>query len=263
MSTPGKQQPCGKQLEIKAAIPAWKRMLDCALIVFLSPAWALLMLAIAFLVRLVSSGPIFFRQERVGYRGRHFICLKFRTMFVGADTAAHKTHLERLMSDNIPMVKMDAHGDPRLIPFGRLLRSSGLDELPQIFNVLRGEMSLVGPRPCLPYEFVRYTKEQKKRFETVPGLTGLWQVSGKNRTTFVEMNQLDIQYVERRSFWLDLKIILKTIPMLCLEMCNALRRTRVPAAEVQPSESDQTAVSRAEAETDFPAVIRSDGTEIN
>ena len=252
MSTPGNQQSCGEQLEIEAAIPAWKRVLDCTLISLFSPAWALLMLAIAALVRLVSSGPILFRQERVGYRGRHFVCLKFRTMFVGADTAAHKTHLDRLMSDNVPMVKMDAHGDPRLIPFGRLLRSSGLDELPQIFNVLRGEMSLVGPRPCMPYEYARYTKEQKRRFETAPGLTGLWQVSGKNQTTFVEMNQLDIQYVTQRSLWLDIKIILKTLPVIGLQMWDMLWKSKTSTAEVQSSEDDESAVSNADAPTNFP-----------
>lgn len=252
MSTPGKQHSCDEQLEIEAAIPGWKRVLDCALIVFFLPAWALLMLAIAALVRLVSSGPILFRQQRVGYRGSHFVCLKFRTMFVGADTAAHKTHLDRLMSDNVPMVKMDANGDPRLIPFGRLLRSSGLDELPQIFNVLRGEMSLVGPRPCVPYEYARYTKDQKKRFETAPGLTGLWQVSGKNRTTFVEMNQLDIQYVKRRSLWLDIKIIIKTLPVLGLQMWDMIWKSKASISRVQPSEGDDSAVSRAEAPTNFP-----------
>lgn len=252
MSTPGKQQSCGKQLDTERAIPVWKRALDCLLIVLFSPAWAVLMLAIAALVRLVSSGPVLFKQERVGYRGHLFVCLKFRTMFVGADTVAHKTHLDRLMSDNVPMVKMDTHGDPRLIPFGRLLRSSGLDELPQIFNVLRGEMSLVGPRPCVPYEYARYTDEQKKRFETAPGLTGLWQVSGKNRTTFVEMNQLDIQYVRRRSLWLDIGIISKTLPVLGLQMWDMHRKSKGSKAKVQPSEGDESAVSRAEARTNFP-----------
>lgn len=263
MRTPRKQQTCCKGLEIKAAIPRWKRALDCTVIVLFLPAWALLMLAIAVLVRLVSSGPILFRQERVGYRGGHFICLKFRTMFVGADTVAHKTHLERLMSDNVPMVKMDAHGDPRLIPFGRLLRSSGLDELPQIFNVLRGDMSLVGPRPCVPYEYARYTNEQKERFETAPGLTGLWQVSGKNRTTFVEMNQLDIQYVRQRSLWLDIKIVVKTLPVLGHQMCEMLRKSKRSTARIQPSEHDESAVSGAEVPNKFSSVIPSDRSEMN
>ncbi len=105
------------------------------------------------------------------------------------------------------MVKLDAHGDSRIIPFGLLLRSSGLDELPQFINVLRGEMSVVGPRPCLGYECDHYLPWQRERFNTLPGLTGLWQVSGKNRTTFVEMMQMDIQYARNKTLWLDLTII--------------------------------------------------------
>ena len=105
-----------------------------------------------------------------------------------------------------------------LIPFGRLLRAAGLDELPQLINVLRGEMSLVGPRPCLPGEYDRYLPWQRERFRTLPGLTGLWQVSGKNRTTFNEMIDFDIQYVRTQSPWLDLKIMLKTIPVVMVEV---------------------------------------------
>jgi lipopolysaccharide/colanic/teichoic acid biosynthesis glycosyltransferase len=108
------------------------------------------------------------------------------------------------------MVKLDAQRDPRLIPLGAFLRSSGLDELPQLLNVLRGEMSLVGPRPCIPYEYELYDAWQRRRFEAVPGLTGLWQVSGKNQTTFPEMIALDIRYAETCSLWLDLEIILRT-----------------------------------------------------
>ena len=116
------------------------------------------------------------------------------------------------------MKKMDVHGDPRMIPGGRLLRVSGLDELPQIINVLQGDMSLVGPRPCIPYEYEKYLPWQRERFDTLPGLTGLWQVSGKNRTTFIEMMHLDIEYVRNKTLWLDLKIIAKTIPALIVQM---------------------------------------------
>jgi len=128
-----------------------------------------------------------------------------------------------LISSNLPMAKMDLHGDPRLIPGGWWLRASGLDELPQIINVLRGDMSLIGPRPCLPYEYDRYLPWQKERFNTLPGLTGLWQVSGKNTTTFDEMMHLDIQYVRNKSLWLDLKILLMTVPTVIIEIKNTRR----------------------------------------
>ena len=206
--------------------PGWKRALDITVILLAILLLVPLMLLIAVFIRIVSSGPIIFKQERIGYLGRRFTCFKFRTMFAGADTTVHQGHLNRLMNSDVPMVKMDAQGDPRLIPFGLMLRSSGLDELPQIFNVLRGEMSLVGPRPCLPYEYESYLPWQKERFGTVPGLTGLWQVSGKNRTTFAEMIKLDITYVRNRTLWLDLKIILKTIPALIGQVQDTRKRRK-------------------------------------
>jgi hypothetical protein len=144
-------------------------------------------------------------------------------MFVDADTTTHQGHLHQLMNSNAPMMKMDSKGDPRIIPFGVLLRASGLDELSQLINVLRGEMSLVGPRPCLPYEYGQYLPWQKERFETVPGLTGLWQVSGKNKTTFVEMIQFDVKYAKNKTLWWDLKIILMTVPALVIQMLETLQ----------------------------------------
>jgi lipopolysaccharide/colanic/teichoic acid biosynthesis glycosyltransferase len=125
------------------------------------------------------------------------------------------------MEKDCPMTKLDAAGDPRLIAGGRFLRASGLDELPQIFNVLRGEMSLVGPRPCLPHEFERYGVWQRERVNAPPGLTGYWQVNGKNKTTFSEMIAMDIFYARNMSVWLDLKIILKTIPALIEQMLES------------------------------------------
>jgi len=121
---------------VLSRIPGWKRALDIFLIVAAMPLLVPLGLMIAVVVRVVSAGPVLFKQERVGYRGGRFMCYKFRTMFVNADTAVHQGHLNHLMSANVPMVKMDAQGDPRVIPFGPLLRSSGLDELPQLINVL-------------------------------------------------------------------------------------------------------------------------------
>jgi lipopolysaccharide/colanic/teichoic acid biosynthesis glycosyltransferase len=198
--------------------PTWKRVLDVTLILLASPLLVPLMALIALVIRLVSPGPVLFRQERIGFRGQRFTCFKFRTMVVDADPALHQGHLQELLRSDKPMVKIDVKGDPRVIRFGRLLRASGLDELPQIFNVLRGEMSLVGPRPCTPYEFEQYLPWQKERFNAMPGLTGLWQVSGKNRTTFNEMIRLDIQYARTASLGLDLKIILKTVPALIMQM---------------------------------------------
>jgi lipopolysaccharide/colanic/teichoic acid biosynthesis glycosyltransferase len=195
-------------------IPLWKRALDIACIVAAAPAWIPLGLLIGALIKVVSPGPIFFRQERVGYLGRRFGCLKFRTMAVNADTSVHEGHLEQLMNSNCPMTKLDKAGDARLIPSGLFLRTLGLDELPQLLNVLKGEMSLVGPRPCLPYEYEKYSPRHRERCATVPGLTGLWQTSGKNKTTFEEMINLDVYYAKNRSLVMDLKIIALTIPAL-------------------------------------------------
>jgi lipopolysaccharide/colanic/teichoic acid biosynthesis glycosyltransferase len=203
-----------------------------------------LMMLIGMLIRIVSAGPVLFKQERIGYLGERFLCFKFRTMFVGADTNIHQGHLNHLMNSDTPMVKMDSHGDPRIIPFGRLLRASGLDELPQLINVLRGEMSLVGPRPCVSYEYEKYLPWQRERFNTVPGLTGLWQVSGKNRTTFTEMIQLDIKYARTKTLWLDLKIILKTIPALVIQVWDT-RIKRKPAGRPANIVSRQAAFSTA------------------
>jgi lipopolysaccharide/colanic/teichoic acid biosynthesis glycosyltransferase len=207
----------------------WKRTLDALLILLALPFLIPLALLVALLIRSGSREPVLFRQERVGYQGRRFMCFKFRTMFVDANTATHQGHLHQLMNSNTPMMKMDSRGDPRIIPFGLFLRASGLDELPQLINVLRGEMSLVGPRPCLPYEYEKYLPWQKERFGTVPGLTGLWQVSGKNKTTFVEMIQLDIKYAKNKTLWWDLKIILMTIPVLIIQMLET-HQTRIASS---------------------------------
>ena len=137
-------------------IPRWKRILDIACIVLGLPFWLPITIAVMAFVRLASPGPIFYRQERVGYRQRRFMLFKFRTMHVNADTGTHKEYFAQLIREDCPMAKLDASGDSRLITGARFLRASGLDELPQIFNVLRGEMSLVGPRPCLPNEFEHY-----------------------------------------------------------------------------------------------------------
>lgn len=212
----------------------WKRTLDVLLVLLALPFLIPLALLVALLIRSGSRGPVLFRQERVGYRGRQFTCFKFRTMFVDADTTAHQGHLYQLMNSDTPMQKMDSKVDSRIIPFGLWLRASGLDELPQLINVLWGEMSLVGPRPCLPYEFDEYLPWQKERFGAVPGLTGLWQVSGKNKTTFVEMIHLDIRYAKNRNVWLDFKIILMTIPALIIQMLESRQARKLSSSPILP-----------------------------
>jgi lipopolysaccharide/colanic/teichoic acid biosynthesis glycosyltransferase len=221
-------------------LPAWKRALDIVLILIALPLVGPVMLFITLLIRVVSPGPVLFKQERVGFLGRRFMCFKFRTMVVNAETQGHQNYLNHLMNTDTPMVKLDSKGDPRVIKFGSLLRSSGLDELPQLINVLRGDMSLVGPRPCLPYEYENYLPWQRARFNAAPGLTGLWQVSGKNRTTFVEMINYDIRYSQEKSLWLDLKIISKTVPALVVQMRDnrAARKsanTPAPAPAAAPA----------------------------
>src|SRR5664279_1184125 len=217
--------------EPTTGLPGWKRLLDLALIVVAAPGWLILGLGVALAVICGSRGPVFFRQRRVGYKGREFNCYKFRTMQVDAEARTHRDHFRNLMDTDVPMTKLDARRDPRLVPLGSLLRVTGLDELPQLVNVLRGDMSLVGPRPCIPYEYELYKPWQRRRFDAVPGLTGLWQVSGKNRTTFNEMIRLDIEYSERLSLWLDLQIILRTLPALWQQCLDSRTLKRKPAEE--------------------------------
>jgi len=223
-------------------VPRWKRVLDLVCVLIAAPALFPLGLLVALLIKLVSPGPAFFKQTRVGYRRQHFQIWKFRTMAVNVDTRVHEAHLARLIKSDQPMVKLDAGGDPRLIPFGSWLRSLGLDELPQILNVLRGEMSLVGPRPCVPYECEGYQPRHYGRFETLPGLTGLWQVNGKNRTTFEEMMEWDLRYVQERSLLLDLKIIAMTIPAILAQVQDTKRRpTILPrTAFIKAAAAEQT-----------------------
>ncbi len=195
-------------------IPSWKRVLDLLFVLLASPIWLPLMLLLMLVVRLSSAGPIFYCQERVGYRGKRFMIYKLRTMKIDADTETHESHFERLMREGLPMTKLDVAGDPRIITCGRLLRAAGLDELPQIFNIMRGEMSVVGPRPCTVREFHAYLPWQQARVNALPGLTGYWQVNGKNRTTFNQMIEMDIFYAEHLSLGLDMKIIVKTFSVL-------------------------------------------------
>lgn len=201
--------------------PRWKRVMDIFFSLLLLILAAPLMLVIAALIKVVSPrGSVLFRQERIGFLGNRFTCYKFRSMHVDSEETSHQKHLRHLMQSDTPMTKLDAKRDPRVIPMGRLLRASGLDELPQLFNVLHGDMSLIGPRPCLNYEYESFQRWHKMRFHTMPGLTGLWQVSGKNRTTFTEMMRLDVSYAQRHSFRKDLKILAMTVPAVMKQVAD-------------------------------------------
>jgi lipopolysaccharide/colanic/teichoic acid biosynthesis glycosyltransferase len=201
-------------------------VLDISCILLSLPVTLPLMLALAAWVKFVSRGPALFKQERIGRNGRPFTLYKFRSMRVDADTGRHHKHFRNLVRTDTPMVKLDLLCDSRLIPGGCFLRSAGLDELPQLFNVLRGEMSLVGPRPCLPEEFRFFTPAQRMRFEVLPGLTGLWQVEGKGVSTFSEMNSMDAAYVRLSSVPLDLRLMVRTPFALIRQLAQVLRQRR-------------------------------------
>jgi len=225
-------QPCSAK-EFAAALPKWKRLIDLLVVALLFPLWLPVMTLVALWVAITSPGPIFYRQPRIGFKGSRFMLIKFRTMKVNAETHVHEAYLEHLIVSDRPMIKLDAT-DPRLILGGRFLRAIGLDELPQIFNVLRGEMSLVGPRPCTVTEFERYAPEQRARVNALPGLTGLWQVNGKNKTTFREMIEMDIFYSRNISLSLDLKIILRTVPAIIGQLSDSARPLPEPSAQSSP-----------------------------
>lgn len=196
----------------RSGCPGWKRCLDVMIVLLGLPIVLPVMLLVGLIIKLVSNGPVFFRQERIGYSGKAFKVWKFRTMHVDADQKLHEEHVSRLIAQNLPLTKLDAKGDKRLIPFGAVLRASCLDEVPQLINVLMGEMSLVGPRPCMEYEYNQLLPWHKQRFETPPGMTGLWQVKRSSETSFLQMMQMDLQYVANRTLWLDLSILLETVP---------------------------------------------------
>jgi exopolysaccharide biosynthesis polyprenyl glycosylphosphotransferase len=197
-----------KEVAITGWNLAFKRasdlVLSLAVLTFLSP----LLLLISVAIKLDSPGPILFKQVRMGKGGRRFTCYKFRSMRQGAE----EERPQLADRDEVVGPTFKIRHDPRCTRVGRLLRRTSLDELPQFYNVLRGEMSVVGPRPAIPAEVEQYQEWHRKRLEVSPGITGLWQVSGRSQLTFDEMCLLDIYYLENWSPLLDLKIALKTIP---------------------------------------------------
>ena len=189
-----------------------KRLLDLGLILVFVPLLIPLLALLALIVRLDSGPPVFFTQKRVGRKGQLFRIIKFRSMAVGAE--GQQQALSELNQASGPLFKI--REDPRLTPVGRWLRRSSLDELPQLINVLRGEMSLVGPRPGLPQEVEQYKHWHRQRLDVLPGITGLWQVSGRSEVAFDEMCLLDIYYLENWSLGMDIVLILRTIPKVFL-----------------------------------------------
>jgi lipopolysaccharide/colanic/teichoic acid biosynthesis glycosyltransferase len=192
---------------------ALKRALDLVGASVLIVAFSPLLAVVAFAVRLDSRGPAVFRQRRVGFRGREFSMLKFRSMTVDASPDLHREYIAKLAkehADHTDGTLLKLTEDPRLTRVGTVLRRTSIDELPQLFNVVAGQMSLVGPRPAVAYELQHYRPHHYERFAVRPGLTGLWQVSGRANLGLQEMLDLDVEYVRRRSFLLDLSLLIRT-----------------------------------------------------
>jgi len=215
-------------------IPVWKRILDVLGGVALLVALAPLLMVIAVYIKIASPGPVFFKQERVGRGGRLFTMWKFRTMDVDNDTSAHRDYMASLINgeenEGASMVKLD-HSISKIIPLGSVLRKTAIDELPQLFNVVAGDMSLVGPRPPIPYEVERYQAWHRQRFDVLPGMTGLWQVSGKNRLTFNEMVRLDIRYARSVTPVSDFRILARTPFALAQEIGGGARESAPSSAK--------------------------------
>jgi len=213
----------------RARCPAWKRALDVILVVLTAPVSLLLGAAIGLVIKLGSRGPVFFRQERVGHQGRSFYMVKFRTMKAGADTSTHRQHLQELIGSEAPMTKLDAKGDKRVVPFGAILRATGLDELPQLLNVLRGEMSLVGPRPDLPEYLDALPAARRQLLHLKPGITSIATLRFRNEEELLstvpaeslidyyianvlpQKANMEIDYASQASLVSDLAVLLRTV----------------------------------------------------
>jgi len=214
-----------RQNQITGVRFVMKRVFDLALSSLLLLALSPLMLAVAIGIKLSSRGPIFFTQERVGLNGRPFSFIKFRSMHLGNSDKVHRDYvkkwIENQAASEVAVAEKDGEeskekifkiqSDPRIFSFGNFIRRYSLDELPQLFNVMRGDMSLIGPRPPIPYEVEAYREWHRRRFEALPGITGLWQGSGRNKLSFDEMVSLDLEYINNWSLELDLRIALKTV----------------------------------------------------
>jgi lipopolysaccharide/colanic/teichoic acid biosynthesis glycosyltransferase len=192
-----------------------KRVIDFMLAALLLLAFGPLMLLIALGIKLHSPGPVLYRQQRIGKDGKPFEMFKFRSMRLDNDNSSHREYAQRLIREDTCPGDLGAKSlklklDPRITGLGRVLRKLSLDELPQFINVLRGTMSIVGPRPSLLYEYELYSEWHTQRLQVLPGLTGLWQVTARNQVSFSEMVRIDLNYIEQMSLWLDLKIMIMT-----------------------------------------------------
>ncbi len=199
-----------------------KRLLDILFSILILIPLCIVVAIVAILIRIDSPGPIFYRQRRVGLNGTEFNMYKFRSMHTNTDDTLHREAIAKFMNGQKLNAGAVAHtaykkiDDPRITRVGRFIRKTSIDELPQFFNVLCGEMTLVGPRPPLSYEVEQYNSYAWLRLAGKPGLTGPWQVYGRSRVSFERMVEMDIDYLQRQSFWTDLKLIMLTVPVILL-----------------------------------------------
>ncbi|MBL1122300.1 MAG: sugar transferase [Ignavibacteriae bacterium] len=192
-----------------------KRLMDIALSVFALIITAPLMILIATIVKLTSSGPILFKQKRIGHLGQEFEIFKFRSMrVIEGEDEERKVQMLKFLQDKTGSIKTKVVNDCRITWIGKIIRKTSLDELPQIFNVIKGDMSLVGPRPCLPYEYEHYPEWQKRRVSVLPGCTGVWQVWGRSSVSYKDSVVLDLYYINNMSPWFDLQLLFQTIPVM-------------------------------------------------
>lgn len=191
-----------------------KRILDISFTLLIAPFVLLVGVVIALCIKLDSKGPIFFYQPRIGKDGKEFQMLKFRSMYVNSDENVHRKKVEAMMQSGQTLDK-DQY-DPRITRVGRFIRKTSLDEIPQFWNVLMGQMSLVGPRPPIPYEVALYSEKDWQRLSGLPGLTGTWQVYGRSTVTFTEMVDMDITYLKSQSILQDLKLVFLTVPVMIM-----------------------------------------------
>ncbi len=197
-----------------------KRIFDVVFTLLIFLFLAIICAFVAVMIRLDSKGPVLFRQKRVGLNGKEFTLLKFRTMYHNSDDGIHRKAIEQYMQGEVlgdgDGMQFKLNNDPRITRVGHILRKTSIDELPQFLNVLRGEMSLVGPRHPVPYEVEQYSLNDLLRLSGKPGLTGIWQIYGRSRVTFQEMVEMDIAYLQQQSILQDLKLIVLTVPVMVL-----------------------------------------------